>query len=96
MLQITVLLSLQLIETDGKTVVVDKKTGKTKKAVKPTKSPKAISDYFANLSADDKAFIKALDKQFNKHGDKIKIKVERENGTVTGKNIKRGLDGEIG
>lgn len=77
-------------------MVTDKKTGKTKKAVKPTKSPKAITDYFTNLSPDDKAFIKALDKQFNKHGDKIKIKVERENGTTAGKNIKRGLDGELG
>lgn len=80
--------------TEGKTL--EKKNGKKIKPHKPTKSPKALAEYFSNLSADDKAFIKELDKQFNKHGNKIKIKVERENGTVAGKNTKRGLDGELG
>lgn len=91
--QITILLSLYCI-ADSKTV--DKKNLKKGKPTKPMKPTKPIVDYFSNLTPEDKAFIKELDKQFNKHGSKIKIKVERENGTVTGKNSKRGVDGELG
>lgn len=64
---------------------------------KPTKSPKSILDYFPDLTPEDRTFIKDLDKQFKAHGDKVKIKVERDNSTTgAGKNSKRGVDGETG
>uniref|UniRef100_A0A336M2H5 CSON009293 protein n=1 Tax=Culicoides sonorensis TaxID=179676 RepID=A0A336M2H5_CULSO len=74
------------------------KTSPIKKAnsSKPTKSPKSILDQFRNLSADDKEFLKELDKQFALHGDKIKFKVERENITKNASNKKRTIDGELG
>ncbi|XP_037726093.1 putative mediator of RNA polymerase II transcription subunit 12 [Drosophila subpulchrella] len=62
----------------------------------PTKAP-AVAETFANLPADDLEFIKELDKQFKLHGDKIKIKVERDNSTGSGgKNSKRTIEGDLG
>ncbi|XP_055855393.1 uncharacterized protein LOC129918718 [Episyrphus balteatus] len=63
---------------------------------KPTKSPitKSPIDSFKDLPDDDLEFIKELDKQFKLHGDKIKIKVERENTTT--KNSKRTVEGDLG
>ncbi|XP_034490335.1 putative uncharacterized protein DDB_G0271606 [Drosophila innubila] len=69
-------------------------TGKTR----TTKAP-ALDARFSNLPADDLEFIKELDKQFKLHGNKIKIKVERDNSTNSsgnGKNNKRTIDGELG
>jgi hypothetical protein len=64
--------------------------------LKPTKSSKTIIDEFRNLSPADAEFLKQVDKQFKVHGDKIKIKVERENSTVVNKNTKRTIDGALG
>ncbi|TDG47675.1 hypothetical protein AWZ03_005819 [Drosophila navojoa] len=66
--------------------------------------PPSLTARFGNLPADDLEFIKELDKQFKLHGNKIKIKVERENTTRSssssssggGKNSKRTIDGELG
>lgn len=58
--------------------------------LKATKHPKTILDEFRNLTPDDTEFLKALDKQFKLHGDKIKIEIKRENST---KNSKRTIDG---
>ncbi|KAL7742700.1 hypothetical protein ACLKA6_013044 [Drosophila palustris] len=70
-------------------------SGKTRTTKVPT-----LDDKFSNLPADDLEFIKELDKQFKLHGNKIKIKVERDNSTNTaggnGKNNKRTIDGELG
>lgn len=63
--------------------------------LKPTKKTKSIIDEFSSLSPEDVEFIKQLDKQFKIHGDKIKIKVERDNST-SGKNSKRTIDGSLG
>lgn len=73
------------------------KTGPIKKAssAKPTKTPKSILEEFSGLSDDDTKFIKELDKQFKVHGDKIKIKVQKEIAT-TSKNSKRTIDGSLG
>ncbi|XP_016993544.2 transcription factor SPT20 homolog [Drosophila takahashii] len=61
-----------------------------------TKAP-ALAETFGNLPADDLEFIKELDKQFKLHGDKIKIKVERDNSTGSGgKNSKRTIEGDLG
>lgn len=75
-------------------------------ATTTTKAPAltALADAsFSNLPADDLEFIKELDKQFKLHGNKIKIKVERDNSTSSaasaagGKtNSKRTIDGELG
>jgi len=68
-------------------------TGTTKS---PTKAP-ALTETFGNLPADDLEFIKELDKQFKLHGNKIKIKVERDNSTSSGgKNSKRTIEGDLG
>lgn len=65
--------------------------------LKPTKPPKTIIDEFRNLSPEDAEFIKQVDKQFKVHGNKIKIKFERENSTAAGnKNVKRTVDGSTG
>ncbi|XP_034118990.1 uncharacterized protein LOC117578000 [Drosophila albomicans] len=61
-----------------------------------TKTP-ALDAKFSNLPADDLEFIKELDKQFKLHGNKIKIKVERDNSTNgSGNGKKRTIDGELG
>lgn len=65
--------------------------------LKPTKPPKSIIDEFRNLSPEDAEFLKQVDRQFKVHGDKIKIKVERENITVAeSRNTKRTIDGSLG
>lgn len=65
--------------------------------LKPTKAPKTIIDEFRNLSPDDFEFLKQVDKQFKVHGEKVKIKVERENTTtVVNKNSKRTIDDSLG
>lgn len=51
---------------------------------------------FRDFPADDREFIKQLDKQFEKFGDNIKIKVEKQNATTTSKNSKRTIDGSLG
>ncbi|KAH8394446.1 hypothetical protein KR222_005715, partial [Zaprionus bogoriensis] len=73
---------------------------KTTTATATTKPPASLDASFSNLPADDLEFIKELDKQFKLHGNKIKIKVERDNSTSSaagGKNNnKRTIDGELG
>lgn len=64
-------------------------------SAKPDKSPKSIVDVFKGLPADDIEFIQQLDKQFEKFGNNIRIKVEQENRT-TAKNAKRTIDGNLG
>lgn len=68
-------------------------------SAKPTKTPKSIVEQFRGLPADDLAFIEALDKQFQMHGERVKIKVERDNSTkaaaANGKNSKRTIDGSL-
>lgn len=65
--------------------------------LKPTKSPKTIIDQFHNLAPEDVEFLKQVDKQFKVHGDKIKIKVERENATaIANRNTKRTIEGSLG
>lgn len=66
--------------------------------IKPTKGPKNILDAFKNLPQDDLEFIKQLDKQFNKFGDNVKIKVQKVNQTTpaSSKNVKRTIDGDLG
>ncbi|XP_017054559.1 putative mediator of RNA polymerase II transcription subunit 26 [Drosophila ficusphila] len=71
------------------------KIAKSTASKSSTKAP-ALSETFGNLPADDLEFIKELDKQFRLHGDKIKIKVERDNSTSGGKNSKRTIEGELG
>lgn len=74
-----------------------RKTHTSKKASsqKPTKHPKPLVDLFSDFPADDREFIKQLDKQFEKFGDNIKIKVQKVNAT-TSKNSKRTIDGSLG
>nr|XP_040227154.2 myb-like protein Q [Anopheles coluzzii] len=74
---------------------LEKRPTKKAHSVKPTKTPKSILEEFTALPPADVDFIKELDRQFKEHGDKIRIKVERSNGT-DGKNIKRTIDGELG
>lgn len=77
---------------------VDKGHHKKASSAKPTKTPKSIVEQFRGLPADDLAFIEQLDKQFQLHGEKVKIKVERENTTQAsgnGKNSKRTIDGSL-
>lgn len=62
---------------------------------KPKKGHKNVIDAFKGLPAEDIEFIKQLDKQFNKFGDNIKIKIQKENRTSS-KNTKRTIDGSLG
>lgn len=62
---------------------------------KPVKSPKNIVEVFKGLPADDIEFIKQLDKQFEKFGNNIRIKIEKVNRTMA-KNSKRTIDGSLG
>lgn len=66
--------------------------------IKPTKGPKNILEAFKSLPQDDLEFIKQLDKQFNKFGDNVKIKVQKVNQTAatSSKNVKRTIDGSLG
>lgn len=64
--------------------------------LKPTKGPKNVLDTFKALPADDFEFIKQLDKQFNKFGDHVKIKLQKVNRTTSSKNTKRTIDGSLG
>lgn len=79
----------------------DKHSHKKASSVKPTKTPKSSSivEQFRGLPPDDLAFIEQLDKQFQLHGEKVKIKVERDNSTKAttqgGKNSKRTIDGSL-
>lgn len=78
---------------------VEKHNHKKASSAKPTKAPKSLVEQFRGLPADDLAFIEQLDKQFQLHGEKVKIKVERDNTTKTttegGKNSKRTIDGSL-
>lgn len=89
------ILSVQL--STAATIKPVRKTYLGKKATlrKPTKTPKAVLDVFKGLPSDDFDFIKQLDKQFQKFGNNIKIKVEKANAT-TSKNSKRTIDGSLG
>ena len=66
--------------------------------IKPTKGPKNVLDAFKTLPKDDFEFIKQLDKQFNRFGNNVKIKVQKVNQTAesSGKNVKRTIDGSLG
>jgi hypothetical protein len=66
--------------------------------LKPTKGPKTILDEFQkHLTPEDAEFIKQIDKQFKAHGDKLSIKLERENSTKSyNKNTKRTIDDSLG
>lgn len=92
--QIVCIASFFLLEASAKNA---RKTTAIKKATsqKPSKHPKALLDLFKEFPADDREFIKQLDKQFEKFGENIKIKVEKENAT-TSKNSKRTIDGSLG
>uniref|UniRef100_A0A182Y3X4 Uncharacterized protein n=1 Tax=Anopheles stephensi TaxID=30069 RepID=A0A182Y3X4_ANOST len=74
---------------------LEKRPTKKAHSLKPTKSPKSIIEEFTALPPADVDFIKELDRQFREHGNKIRIKVERSNGT-DGKNMKRTIDGDLG
>lgn len=63
---------------------------------KPTKHPKSILEEFRGLAPADAEFIRQVDKQYKLYGDKIKIKVERENATNANKNTKRTIDTSLG
>lgn len=66
-------------------------------SLKPTKPTKTIIDEFRHLTPEDMEFLKQVDKQFKVHGDKIKIKVERENRTLSlNKQTKRTIDTSTG
>lgn len=69
--------------------------GKKASSRKPVKEPKAILEAFRGLASDDLEFIKQLDKQFQKFGNNVKIKIQKENSTRT-KNSKRTIDGSLG
>lgn len=64
--------------------------------LKSTKGTRNIIESFNNLPEADIAFIKELDKQFNKFGGNVKIKVQKENRTISNKNSKRTIDGSLG
>jgi hypothetical protein len=66
--------------------------------LKPVKNSKTLLDEFKqHLPADDAEFLKQIDKQFKLHGDKLKIKLERENTTKAyNKNAKRTIDDSLG
>ncbi|XP_058823622.1 probable basic-leucine zipper transcription factor Q [Topomyia yanbarensis] len=93
---LTVLVSLLTLQA---TAASEKKPEKrpTKKAssAKPTKTPKSIVEEFTGLPPDDIDFIKELDRQFNEHGNKIRIKIQRDNSTGI-KSVKRTIDGDLG
>ncbi|KAG5680783.1 hypothetical protein PVAND_010269 [Polypedilum vanderplanki] len=66
--------------------------------LKPIKNTKSVLDEFQqHLAPEDAEFIKQIDKQFKEHGDKLKIKFERENSTKpVNKNQKRTIDDSLG
>lgn len=68
--------------------------------IKPTKGPKNtrnVLEAFKSLPEDDLEFIKQLDKQFNKFGNNVKIRVQKVNQTAaSSKNVKRTIDGSLG
>lgn len=67
--------------------------------LKSTKTPqKTVLDEFReHLTSEDAEFIKQIDTQFKKHGDKLSIKLERENSTKPfNKNAKRTIDDSLG
>ncbi|XP_055542235.1 putative uncharacterized protein DDB_G0268364 [Wyeomyia smithii] len=96
---IIVLVALVSLLTLQATAANEKKSEKrpTKKAssAKPTKTPKSIVEEFTGLPPEDVDFIKELDRQFNEHGNKIRIKVQRDNSTGA-KSAKRTIDGDLG
>ncbi|XP_065073458.1 bromodomain-containing protein DDB_G0280777-like [Ochlerotatus camptorhynchus] len=94
---ISVLVSLVALQTSAATREKKPEKRPTKKAssVKPTKTPKSIVEEFNGLPPEDIDFIKELDKQFNELGNKIKIKVQRDNSSET-KSTKRTIDGDLG
>nr|XP_019528904.2 transcription factor SPT20 homolog [Aedes albopictus] len=74
----------------------EKRPTKKASSAKPTKSPKSIVEEFTGLPPEDIDFIKELDKQFNEAGgNKLKIKVQRDNSSET-RSSKRTIDGELG
>lgn len=66
--------------------------------LKPVKNSKSVLEEFQqHLAPEDADFIKQIDKQFKDHGDKLKIKFERENSTKPmNKNTKRTIDDSLG
>lgn len=65
--------------------------------LKPVKGTKTVLDEFQqHLAPEDAEFIQQIDKQFKAHGDKLKIKLERENTTkVYNKNSKRTIEDSL-
>lgn len=65
------------------------------KSLKDSKT--VLEDFRQHLAPEDAEFIKQIDKQFKLHGDKLKIKVEKENTTKSmNKNQKRTIDESLG
>lgn len=65
------------------------------KSLKDSKT--ILEDFRQHLAPEDAEFIKQIDKQFKLHGDKLKIKVEKENTTKSmNKNQKRTIDESLG
>lgn len=66
--------------------------------MKPTKAAKNVLDQFKDhLSPEDAEFIKQIDEKFKAHGDKLSIKLERDNSTkAVNKNTKRTIEDSLG
>ncbi|XP_038121231.1 putative mediator of RNA polymerase II transcription subunit 26 isoform X2 [Culex quinquefasciatus] len=73
----------------------EKRPTKKASSAKPTKTRKSVVEEFTGLPPEDIDFIKELDRQFNEHGSKIRIKVQRDNSSDT-RSAKRNIDGELG
>ncbi|XP_062562971.1 putative mediator of RNA polymerase II transcription subunit 26 isoform X2 [Armigeres subalbatus] len=98
MMELTVLVSLSALQTAAanKEKKPEKRPTKKASSKKPTKTPKSIVEEFTGLPPEDIDFIKELDKQFNEAGgNKLKIKVQRDNSSDT-RSSKRTIDGELG
>ncbi|EAT48955.1 AAEL000094-PA [Aedes aegypti] len=97
-LQLSLLVSVLALQTTAANREKKPEKRPTKKAssAKPTKTPKSIVEEFTGLPPEDIDFIKELDKQFNEAGgNKLKIKVQRDNSSDT-RSSKRTIDGELG
>lgn len=91
-------LSIILLLNDTLAVAKQEKIIKKPLNLKPTKISKTVVDEFRqHLTPEDAEFIKQIDKQFAKHGDKLTIKLERDNATKpANKNTKRTIDDSLG
>lgn len=99
--QVIAVIFLWVNFVSAKTTRTEHAIKKTTVHIKPTKGPKNVLDAFKSLPQDDLEFIKQLDKQFNKFGNNVKIKVQKVNQTAaasssSSKNFKRTIDGSLG